>query len=64
MKWISVKDELPQKIQLVLCASDVKYGGGSYDVARYIDKFYSQTSEEILLPDYWEPIAPFPKDGE
>jgi hypothetical protein len=63
MKWISVKDELPQKIQLVLCASNVKHGV-VYDIARYVNRFYSLTSEKILIPDYWAPIAPLPKDGE
>ena len=33
MKWISVKDELPKKLQLVLCVSNVKHGD-FYDVAR------------------------------
>lgn len=74
MKWINVKDELPEKGIEVIVAMRWISGDISYDIAMLTDEYDEYDEDEWRLvdgesiveytPDYWAPIAPLPKDGE
>lgn len=69
MKWISVKEKLPEYNKSVIVAKifqGYNRNAIAYDIAYYTDCWrYSNGGDELeYTPDYWAPIAPLPKDGE
>lgn len=72
MKWISVKDELPEEGRTVIAGSS--FSGleipdkDAFVIADYYQgnfiRPYIHEVEIIPYIDYWAPIAPLPKDGD